>query len=317
MYILGLGGLLPRSVAIILSLGLAACATTTPRPAAPRAKAPLVPTAASRPAASRPVLRPPAYPRHRIFASAADALDEILSTSPRVIGFGEYHQKTDSAKVMSPLKRFTTQMLDHLAERVSDLVVELAMPVGECKGGKENRVAKKVEKTTKRPKATENEAALLLGRARRLGIRPHILLLSCAEYSQLLGGEDVDYEKLLTMLTVKLADKAREALSRPVRFNADGELRNLVLLYGGALHNDIVPQKYLTEYSYAAQLTKLSKGRFVEVDLYVPEYIEGDATMSKERWYPLRKHAARDHVVLIERGARSYILLLQSGAVVP
>ena len=67
-------------------------------------------------AASRPALHVPTYPRYRIFASAAAALDDILSTGPRVIGFGEYHQKTDSAKVLSPLKRFTTQMLDHLAE---------------------------------------------------------------------------------------------------------------------------------------------------------------------------------------------------------
>jgi hypothetical protein len=305
----------PRLAMLLLSLALAACAARTQRALTltPRLQ-PASRPSASQPAASRPALSAPAYPRHRIFARATDALDLILSTGPRVIGFGEYHQKTDSAKVMSPLKRFTTQLLDHLAEQVSDLIVELAMPVGVCQGGKENRVARKVEQTTKRPASTENEAALLLGRARRLGIRPHILLLSCKEYGLLLGGEDVDYEKLLTMLTQKLAEKAREALSRPVRFNADGELRRLVLLYGGALHNDIFPRKYLEAYSYAAQLTKLSKGRFVEVDLYVPEYIEGDETLSKERWYPLRRHAARDHVVLIERGARSYILLLQSNA---
>ena len=301
---------------VSLSLALLACGTTTPRRAAPRV-APLTRPTASRPAASRPAAPAPKYPRHRIFASAADALDAILSTSPRVIGFGEYHQKTDSARVVSPLKRFTTQMLDHLAEQVSDLVVELAMPVGACEGGQENKVAKKVEKTTKRPPATENEAALLLGRARRLGIRPHILLLSCKEYSELLGGEDVDYQKLLTILTQKLADKAREALSRPVRFDDKGELRNLVLLYGGALHNDLFPRRYMEDYSYAARLSKLAGGRYVEVDLYVPEYIEGDETLSKESWYPLRRHAAKGHVVLIERAARSYILLLQRGAVAP
>ena len=49
----------------------------------------------------------------------------------------------------------------------------------------------------------------------------------------------------------------------------------------------------------------------MEVDLYVPELIEGDTVLSNEAWYPLLKEAREDEVILIRRDLRSYILILR------
>ena len=87
----------------------------------------------------------------------------------------------------------------------------------------------------------------------------------------------------------------------------------VVALYGGALHNDLFPLEGLEAFSYAAALQKLTGGRYAELDLYVPEYVQGDEAMRREPWYPLLRLADPQRVVLIERGARSYILLLQRG----
>jgi hypothetical protein len=253
----------------------------------------------------------PSGPRFWTFETPAGALAEVLKTSPRVLGVGEYHQKTGSARVQSPLRRFTQQMFEHLADQSSDLVIELLLPEGDC-GGKSDKAASKVEKGTERPQATENEAVTLLLRARRMGVRPHLLTMSCKDYNELLGGGEVDYQRLLTIITEKLLARVKEALSRPVRFDALGQLRSRVIVYGGALHNDLFPLPDLKDYSYAAALQKLTRGRYVELDLYVPEYIEGDAELGKQAWFPIfRREAGKDRVVLIERGPASYILVLQ------
>jgi hypothetical protein len=269
---------------------------------------------ASRPVVAAPTSRPaprPRGPRFWRFETATGALTEVLKLSPRVLGIGEYHQKTGSAKVQSPLKRFISQMLEYLSDQSSDLVLELMLPEGDC-GGKEDKVARKVEKTTERPEATENEAVTLLLRAKRFGVRPSIITLACKDYNELLGGDEIDYDRLLTIITEKLLAKAKEALSRPVRLDSLGLLRGRILIYGGALHNDLYPAPEYKAYSFAAALQKLTKGRYVELDLYVPEYIDGDAELAKQAWYPIfKREAGKDHVVLIERGRASYILILQ------
>lgn len=312
-----------RAAPLALCLAVAACGHTSSKPAvrapgsSPLPSLPTAPTSqpTSQPAQAAPV----SYPNHRMFETAGGAMIEVMRLAPRVIGFGEYHEKVGTAKVQSPLKRFTRDILEGVADRASDLILELAVPEGSC-GGNEDKAAARVSKDTKRPEATENEAVTLLLRAKRSGIRPSVLNMSCKEYQEILGGEggEVDYVKLLTLITEKLVQKTREALARPVRFDSLGELRNLVLIYGGALHNDVYPVKELAAYSYAKTVGELTKGRYVEVDLFVPEYIEGDADLSKQSWYPLfEKHAAKDQVVLIQRGPRSFVLILQRGLAPP
>jgi len=300
---------------VLLSLGAACDGKSDSRSAEPRAqqRAPGPAPAAARngdaAAAANPVEpdgdgRATAM-RHHVFATPREALEKILAGKPRVIGFGEYHELIGSARVQSTLRRFTEQMLDLLEERASDIVVETWVEAGKC-GKKEERVSKDVRKVTERPKHTENELARLIKRAQKIDVRPHILELRCADYDALLDEKDqVDYEKLLLMVTEKLGAKALLALKKS---KAD----RLVALYGGSLHNDLYPYQTVADFSYAKKVDEQSKGGYVEVDLYVPEYVEGDELLTKEDWWPLyQKHSSTEHVVLIERGRGSYILVMK------
>ncbi len=242
---------------------------------------------------------------YREFATAREALETILAEKPRVIGFGEYHELTGSAKVRSTVRRFTEGLLDLLDHRAAHLIVETWVEAGKC-GKKEERVSKDVRKVTERPAHTQNELVRMIERAKKLGIKPHILELRCKDYEALLDDKNqVDYEKLLQMVTAKLQAQAIVALEHS---KAD----QMIALYGGSLHNDLYPYESVADFSYAAKVQKASKGGYVEVDLYVPEYIEGDDLLTKEDWFPVyREHSSTDHVLLIERGKHSYILVMK------
>jgi len=249
----------------------------------------------------------------------AAALREVLRGAPLIVGFGEYHQKKGSARAASALQRFAGPLLRELAPRASDLIVETWVTEGRC-GENEREVARQVEVTTQRPAATENEVVRLLKQAKGLGVQPHVLTVSCKDYQRLLGAGEVDYEKLLGLITRQLeletqrvwlarqraADSAAAAKKAAPRLCA-------ILLYNDTLHNDrFPPVKELRPFSYATALDKLSGARYVEVDLYVPEYIAGDADLAKQSWFPIfRRHVSTKRLLLIERGERSFILIFR------
>jgi hypothetical protein len=254
----------------------------------------------------------PAVPRHAVFPDAARAVKSILEThKPRVLGFGEIHQKTDSAVARSAVKRFAEQLLPLLAPRATDLLVETWVTEGRC-GKQEKRVVKQVDKGTKRPKSTENEVLTLLKRGKKLGLKPHILVLSCADYKKLSGKDGkLDYEALLSTVTRHLKKKVEAIVGKQPKGAKKKAARERVLLvYGGALHNDLFPPKGLEMFSYASAA---AKSGYVEIDLYVPEYLRGDKELAKQPWFPLLGKATSGQVVLIERGKRSYVLLLRRG----
>jgi hypothetical protein len=133
----------------------------------------------------------------------------------------------------------------------------------------------------------------------------HVLQMSCADHASLLpdGAAEIDYWKLLLLVTERLAAKAKELHAAPDR---------VLVLYGGAHHNDRYPDESLAEISYVPEIEKLVGERYVELDLYVPELIAGNSLLEAQDWYPLVETAAGpDRVVLIERGPRSYILLMR------
>lgn len=259
-------------------------------------------------AAPVPDLGPP--PAYRTFPSAAAALAHLLKEErPRVLGLGEFHQKKGSADVPSAVSRFTRALLPALARRTGDLVLETWLASGTC-GAEEKQVVQDVERVTERPAETEDELVTLIKRARKLGVRPRILKVGCAEYRKLLGAKGVDYPLLLTMIRTHLQRVAEQALDAQKRRPARAKRRPLVAIYGGALHNDLHPYEELRAFSYAEALSQRVKGRYLELDLFVPEYIEGEELVKNERWYAVfEAHASGKHALLIKRAERSYILI--------
>src|SRR5205814_10461462 len=88
---------------------------------------------------------------------------------------------TASLRVPSSLKHFEDEILQVVAPRASDLVVETWVTEGKC-GKTEKAVMKDVQKTTERPVQTEDEVVTLIKRAKAAGVNPHILSVSCREH---------------------------------------------------------------------------------------------------------------------------------------
>jgi hypothetical protein len=91
-----------------------------------------------------------------------------------------------------------------------------------------------------------------------------------------------------------------------------------VVVYGGALHNDLHPDPLLANFAFGAAIHRQVAGRYLEVDLYVPEYVESSAAIKREPWYPLwTKDKQPGKALLIRRSAHSYIILFPETAPSP
>jgi hypothetical protein len=245
----------------------------------------------------------PAAPTLRTFDSPAEALRAALAGGARVIAFGEYHEIEGAAPgIHSAIARFAEELLEVVQDDASDLVVETWVTEGNC-GKQEKQVVREVEETTKRPEATESEIVKLIKRAKANGVQPHILQLSCKDYQALLDDKnEIDYVRLLATVTDLLRKKIIERLKA-------GDKNKTILVYGGALHNDVYPRAELKAFTFAPQIAKATKGRYREIDLYVPEYIEHDKNITAEAWYPSLLKADADKTALVRRGASSYIIV--------
>ena len=251
-------------------------------------------------------LPPPTKPIAETFASPADAMTALLGGATGVVAFGELHQTARTAAVRSTLARFTDEILPAVGPRASHLIVETWVARGAC-GEAEKQVTKDVARTTERPAETENEIVRLLRRAKELGVAPHVLDVDCHEYPTLVGaGGQVDYDRLLTITGQHLQRAIEQALALP-----RAPERPLVLVYGGALHNDLLPNPALATYSFGPAIDAFTHGAYREVDLYVPELVAALPALRAEPWYPIwRKARPRPgQVVLIRRHPRSAVLL--------
>jgi hypothetical protein len=250
----------------------------------------------------------------RSFATLGEAMNHILEEAkPRVIGFGEVHQLEGTVKFESSVERFSRWVVPELAGKTSDLVVETWVNLGVC-GAQEAAVHKDLDETTERPETTESEVVRLLKRAEQLGVRPHILEFECKDYEALLEKDsEVDYFEMLGLITRELEQRSAKLVAEPT---AEGEPVRAVAVYGGAIHNDLAPHEELAQFSFAAALDEASGGRYVEVDLLVPEFLETSEPFKAQPWYSqFARLASPDRVTVIERAERSYVVALRKGVV--
>lgn len=226
-----------------------------------------------------------------------------------MIGVGEVHATTDGPAVPSTIGRFTQELLPVLAPTTTDLVIETWRLDRAC-GPQAEQVVTQVEADTKRPEEVKDEIVVLAERAAALGVKPHDLVVTCEEYATLQAEDSgVDYDRLLTLLTDKLGDYAARGLDAP-------DAR--VVLYGGAMHNDLFPREGLEAWSYGPQARERGGPAYVEIDLYAPELLAGRDALIEEAWAPLLARATGpDRAVLFERGPQSYVLFLETSDLTP
>ena len=244
-------------------------------------------------------------------ATLSEALAGVLAPgaqgTPLVLGVGELHQ---TAGIASSLSRFTRQVWPLLAARVSDVIVETWVTDGAC-GKAEAATVGDVARTTERPAATEDEIVTLLARA-RVSARTHILEVTCAEYRLLApdgasgARQALDFERMLALIERKLEARVTEVLAARPAIDA----AKLVVVYGGALHNDLHPDPVLARFSYGVRAFHTTAGRYRELDLYVPAYLERNPAMHGEPWFTLwQRAAAPGRPALIRRSPDSFIVV--------
>jgi hypothetical protein len=233
--------------------------------------------------------------RHREAASTAAAISMILAENrtPQVYAIGEYHQTRAAIAKTSPLARFTHEIIKLLEPHAKQLVVETWLDA-ECDA---------------RPSRTDFEVAHMMATGIKDGLVAHTLPITCIELDSAIDASGhMNFLLLLEMVTDKLAETTRALVA------ADPD--HAVIVYGGALHNDLYPRWPLDELSYAKPLAD-DGIRVLEIDLVVPEVVAHMAMVRDEPWFPLLGRASPDRVIVWDRGPGSYVVILpaQSDAV--
>jgi hypothetical protein len=299
-------------------LGAAACAGPRAEPAAPAASAPAAPappapsakTASAAPAeaASAPPDRPSPCGELgcRTFESASAAFVAVLEQKPLILGIGEAHAQKGTEHVRSTTARFRDELLPALRGKASFLAVELMLPNPKCQ--KETKQVEKQQKPVTEPQAesNQNEYVLLGKRAKELGIVPDLLRPSCDDLTRITKAGAGDIGVMLETIARLTRDVSLSEVARNQKAAKD----LLVVAYGGALHNDVAPRSGRETWTYGPDLTRATSGRYVELDLIVPEYIKDTESWTSLPWvkhYDRAKLGAK--VVLFNPAPGSYVLV--------
>jgi hypothetical protein len=243
----------------------------------------------------------------RQYASPVDAFLDAVGTGPLVIGVGEAHAPL-GATVASSAKRFTGELLPALAGRASDLLVELMLPPAGCLDASA-QVRELERPVTSRESGHNQDEYVAMGeKARALGVVPDLLRPSCADMDAVRDAGDDAVGASLELIARLARTQAERLVDRDARSDADRD--KAVVLYGGMLHNDLDPRPGAADWSYAPALDAHVRGRFVAVDLVVPEFIGDDETWASLPW---RSHYDRSKLgaktTLFRTGDRSFVLV--------
>ncbi len=217
----------------------------------------------------------------RLYDGPADAFRAVLATKPLVLGVGEAHAQKAAPGVASSAKRFTEAMLPELAGKASDLVLELMTPPTGCEQ-KTQAVKKEMAKVTeKQAETNQNEYVAMGDAAQKLGVEPHLLHPTCDDFKAVTAAGADATDASLKLIARLMRQTAERALAR----NASRGVEKIVVLYGGALHNDVEPRPEARDYAFGPDLVALTKGRYVELDVFAPELVHDGGLWPKLAWY--------------------------------
>ncbi|MEO6600769.1 MAG: hypothetical protein ABIQ16_12905 [Polyangiaceae bacterium] len=275
-----------------LLAGLAGCSPAAsvrgvpPRPpAAPASATPQPGPAATAPIAGAPSATPADQPRPcgdlncLAFTTPEAAFAYVLKSEPRVLAVGEAHAQQGTPGIASSTRRFAEQFMPLLAGRSKHIVIELL--VANCKPQTVTGVEKTQAPVTEHQAESNQSEFLTLGKyAKRLGIEPQALNPSCGEYESVLAAGDEGVARLLSLVAEQTEKSVKALLSEP------GAGAQIVLTYGGALHNDLHPRAGQEGWTFGPQLFAASQGHYVELDLIVPEFVKDTEAWRKLPWFP-------------------------------
>jgi len=282
---------------LILALVLAACSRTPPP--VPKNDVPDATPA------------PPKVLTPQRFATASEAFRFVLASAPAdVIAIGEAHAQRGTETIASSTKRFTETLLPLVAPRASDVVVELWAPDPKCT--KEVKAVASAQRPVVEAQAetNQNEYLTLGTRAKAAGMTPWLLRPTCDDFAMLADAGDDAVAAMLGLVKRLTQTKLTQLYQRN---RQEAGTTKLVLAYGGALHNDLAPPEATREFSFGPELDQLTGGRYIELDLIVPEFVKKSPTWEKLPWYPaFEAEPASDKTRVFTTGPRSFVLVFPS-----
>ena len=302
-----------RTLAMLLVGAGCSCAPPSPTGPPPRstAQAPApAPTAPTAPQTSAPASRPTCGKiACLLFDTPQQAFASVLQAEPLIVAVGETHAQKGTEQIPSTTQRFTEQLLPVLKERASDLVLELWVADGSC-GASEQRVARKQTPVTEtQAEGNRNEFLALGNKSQSLGIRPHVLRPSCEEYTSIVAAGEDAVAEMLAMIARLTAAMVKAILKR----NEEQGTSEVVVAYGGIMHNDLRPRPGREQWSFGPALHAHAAGSYAEVDLIVPEYIKDGPPWTSLDWVSgFDKNEHPDKARLLNPGAGSYVLVFPS-----
>ena len=246
-----------------------------------------------------------------LYASPAEAFARVLAENPRVLAVGETHPR-QGVDAKSTAARFVDELLPLLDGRATDLVVELWVAKSGCaaRQGAEVRAVASAQREVTQAQAPKNQSDFLrlytAGRAH--GERVHLLIPPCDEYGKILDAGAGDVDAMLTMIANLSVTEIEKSLDAPDA--------GLVVAYGGAMHNDLVPRPGHAKWSFGPRVAELTEGRYVELDLVVPEAVQDTEAWRAQPWYPHFHRGLQGGKTLLYRVRKgSFALVFPEGAV--
>lgn len=241
------------------------------------------------------------------FASTEDAFRWVLGQEPAILAIGEAHAQKGTENIPSATKRFTDSLLPILENRASDVLVEAW--AGDPKCQREVKAVASAQKPVQQAQAqtNPNEYLALGNRAKALGMVPDLLRPTCDDYANLAdAGADTITESLGLIKRLTQAHATR-------LFQRNEGLKNgkVVVTYGGAMHNDLAPSDALRKYSFGPELLTTTGGRYVELDLIVPEYVKKTETWEKLAWFASWQAdtGPKEKATVYRLGDKSFVLI--------
>ncbi len=246
----------------------------------------------------------------RQYDSFEEAFESTLASGPRVVAVGEAHAQKGTT-VPSSAKHFTEQILPRLAGRASDLLVELMNPPTGC-AQTTDVVRQKQEVVTRQQAPTDQGEYVVMGeRARALGIVPDLLRPTCADLDAVKAAGEDAVPASLAMIARLTAAQAEKMVDRDAR--TPGDAKKLVLTYGGAIHNDLDPPKERAAWSFAPALDAYVGGRFVAVEVFLPELIEDTDNWKQRAFYPHYDRAKMGGKTTVFHEGKTFVIILPLG----
>jgi len=243
----------------------------------------------------------------RQYDSFVDAFESTLRGHPLAVAVGEAHAQFGTS-VPSSAKHFADEILPRLKGRASDLLVELMNPPTGC--AKTTEVVRQEQTAVTRSQAPtdQGEYVAMGDKARALGIVPDLLRPTCADLDAVKAAGEDAIPASLSMIARLTRAQATKLLARDAASPADRE--KMVVTYGGAIHIDPSPPPERADWSFGPALVAATGGRYVAVDVFVPELIDGSESWKRRPFTAHYDRAKLGAKTTVFREGATYVIVL-------